>query len=157
VFATTISLEYQDGKAQMNMNQIDTAAWSNSDSERLYVENWPTEPDMQNCYENGIQCGGCSFYAEFNCDWGLCCNPQSRHYLETVFEHFTCPTHVNEGWGPHSFTDDNSFHCQCQGAPVYETVGTIITLLDRGNLDEELRSHLRVLRKYVERIGELNT
>ena len=64
---------------------------------------------------------------------------------------FTCPVQVNEGWGPHSFTEDTSFHCRCQGQSVYELMGLIIVLLDRGDLDAELRSHLRALRKYVEK------
>ena len=35
--------------------------------------------------------------------------------MQTVFEHFTCPSLVNEGWGPHSFTADAEFHCRCDG------------------------------------------
>lgn len=134
----------------MNTNTIKTDGWSNPESERLYLDRWQSEPDMIDYVENCIQCGGCSFYAEFNCDWGLCCNPKSRHHLETVLEHFSCLSHVNEGWGPHSFTENTSFHCRCKGHSVYEVMDFIIILLDRGDLNEELRSHLRALRKYVE-------
>ncbi len=28
------------------------------------------------------------------------------------------PAHVNEGWGPHSFSEDPEFHCRCQGVPL---------------------------------------
>ena len=89
----------------MNLNKILTTTWSNPDSEQLYKSHWPDEPQVLQQYENGQQCGGCAFFAPFNCDWGLCCHAASRHHLETVFEHFTCPTFVNEGWGPHSFSD----------------------------------------------------
>ena len=99
----------------MNTNQIITDSWSNKSSEQLYAQKWPGEPAVQAACANGDQCGGCSFFAAFNSDWGLCANPKSRHHLETVFEHFTCPGFVAEGWGPHSFTDDRDLHCRCGG------------------------------------------
>ncbi len=102
----------------MNENKLITDHFSNPDSQQLYFEKWPAEPQCRNLYESGQQCGGCSFFAELNFDYGICCNQNSRHYTETVFEHFTCPAHVNEGWGPHSFTEDREFHCRCGGKPV---------------------------------------
>ena len=88
----------------MNENRIITDAFSNPASEALYKANWPGEPEVFAQYEEGGQCGGCVFFAPFNADYGLCCNPASRrHVMETVFEHFTCPTLVNQGWGAHSF------------------------------------------------------
>lgn len=88
----------------MNQNQIIIEHWSNEASERLYRSHWPEEPALRCQCEEGLQCGGCSFFAPFNCDYGLCCHAASRHHLETVFEHFTCATFVNEGWEAHSFT-----------------------------------------------------
>jgi hypothetical protein len=87
----------------MNRNTIVTEEFSNPESEALYHANWPAEPAVFAQYEDGQQCGGCAFFAPFNADYGLCCNPESRHVLETVFEHFTCPALVNQGWGAHSF------------------------------------------------------
>jgi hypothetical protein len=92
------------------MNSITTDGWSNPESARLYQEQWPDEPDCRGRYARGGQCGGCSFFAPLNSDWGLCLNPASRHRLETVFEHFTCPSHVPEGWGPRSFSSDPEVH-----------------------------------------------
>jgi hypothetical protein len=68
-------------------------------------------------------CGGYSSFAPFNADWGLCCHRGSEHRLETVFEHFTCPAFINKGWGPHNFTDDPEFNCQCGGVPSDENGG----------------------------------
>ena len=100
----------------MNTNRVFTKGWSNQASYRLYSRGWPNDPQTRQAYENGKQCGGCSFYATFNQDYGLCCNRKSRHHLETVFEHFTCPAFVHEGWGPHSFSDRQELHCECAGA-----------------------------------------
>ncbi len=110
----------------MNTNTIINAAWSASRSRSMYENKWPEEPATRKRYEEGEQCGGCSFFAPFNADWGLCCHEKSRHHLETVFEHFTCPAYVEEGWGPHSFTEMEELHCQCGGGP-FETK-KIITL-----------------------------
>jgi hypothetical protein len=87
----------------MNRNTIITEDFSNPASEALYKANWPEEPEVFAQYEDGGQCGGCAYFAPFNADYGLCCNPASRHHLETVFEHFTCPVLVHQGWGAHSF------------------------------------------------------
>ena len=99
----------------MNHNTVVTDTWSNDESRLLYEQSWPDNPALQRQYELGEQCGACSFYAKFNFDYGLCCNTRSRHRLETVFEHFTCPTFTAEGWGPHSFTSETEFHCRCGG------------------------------------------
>ncbi len=94
----------------MNRNVIESGRFSNPDSEALYGNCWPGEYEIQQKYKTGLQCGGCSFYAPFNSDWGLCCNPNSRHQLETVFEHFTCTVHVNEGWEHHSFCENSYYY-----------------------------------------------
>jgi hypothetical protein len=101
----------------MNANSIITDGWSDPHSAQLYQERWPNEPDCRDRHARGEQCGGCSFFAPLNSDWGLCAHPASRHRLETVFEHFTCPNHVPEGWGPHSFSTDPGDHCRCGGEP----------------------------------------
>lgn len=94
----------------MNTNQIITDHFSNAESERMYYEHWPDEPSTYTeLYELGRQCGGCSFFAKLNADWGLCCHDESRHHLETVFEHFVCPHFVEEGWGAHSFINFNKY------------------------------------------------
>ena len=98
-----------------NRNIVVLKAFSSVASEQMYKTGWPDDPVAREFYADGIQCGGCSFYAKFDSDWGLCANPRSRHHLETVFEHFTCPAFVQEGWGPHSFTTDPEFHCRCHG------------------------------------------
>lgn len=95
-----------------NENKIKTGGFSCATSERLYRDGWPEEPACKAMYKNGLQCGGCSFFAPLNDDWGICCHPKSRHFTETVFEHFTCPSCVNEGWGPHSFREDPADHCR---------------------------------------------
>jgi hypothetical protein len=89
----------------MNQNLLITEDWSNPDSQALYRANWPTEPDVAKLYDSGFQCGGCAFYAPFNEDFGLCCHRRSRHHRETVFEHFTCALHIEDGWQTHSFSE----------------------------------------------------
>ena len=88
-----------------NRNTIVTETWSNPESEQLYLEHWPDDAHLFERYEDGEQCGGCAFFAPFNADYGLCCYGKSRHHLETVFEHFTCPVFVNDGWDAHTFRD----------------------------------------------------
>ena len=85
--------KWQDYK---NKNVIWPNGWSNLNSKKLYERGWPSEPQVKKQCDDGFQCGGCSFYAVFDADFGLCCYKKSRHYLETVFEHFTCPDIVYE-------------------------------------------------------------
>lgn len=89
----------------LNTNQIVTQGWSNPTSYSLYSHGWPNEPHVRAAYEKGWQCGGCAFFAKFNSDYGLCCHSKSRHHLETVFEHFSCPVIVDESWESHSFEE----------------------------------------------------
>jgi hypothetical protein len=74
-----------------NLNHILTGTWSNPDSETAYRALWPGEPNTAASYRAGLQCHDCRHFAAFDADWGLCCNSGSRHFTETVFEHFTCP------------------------------------------------------------------
>lgn len=76
----------------MNSNIIKTDGFSNEDSEKLYHALWVNEPNVRRKYEKGFQCHFCRHFAALSNDWGLCCNARSRHSLETVFEHFTCPS-----------------------------------------------------------------
>jgi len=104
-------------KPRTNTNRIKPAGFSSLDAEKLYRTQWPAEPRVKEQYFIGLQCGGCSFYAEFDVNWGLCCHPRSRHRFETVFEHFTCPSFQNEGWGPHSFS--TTMKCECHGVDIW--------------------------------------
>jgi len=81
-----------------NRNRILTSDFSNRNTRDLYLQQAPINGEKQ--------CGGCSFYALFNYDYGLCCHPTARFYLETVFEHFGCEKNVYEGWEAHSFRKD---------------------------------------------------
>lgn len=114
-----------------NQNLIYLDRWSNPETAALYKRQWPAQPELLRQHENGDQCGGCSFFAAFNSDWGLCCQAESRHHLETVFEHFTCENFVREGWGPHSFTKDTEFHCRCRGEPS-EYWDKVLSILRQG-------------------------
>jgi hypothetical protein len=105
-----------DAQNSKNQNSLITNDWSNPDSKALYMSDWPNAPEYKERYQKGDQCGACSFYAKFNFDFGLCAFRKSPHYLETVFEHFTCPMFVDEGWGPHSFNQDSQYHCRCGGS-----------------------------------------
>lgn len=77
-------------RARANRNQVVSTQWSNHTSEALYNARWPDEPELAEQCDEGKQCLSCPYYVPFNTDWGLCASAVSRHYLETVFEHFTC-------------------------------------------------------------------
>jgi hypothetical protein len=99
----------------MNANLVVVDNWSNPESEERYLNNWPGEPAVAERREAGEECRACSFYAPIDDEWGLCLNGQSRHQLETVFLRFTCPSYVDEGVGPHSFSENSAVHCRCGG------------------------------------------
>lgn len=82
----------------MNANRIFAEGFSNPDTRRHYQDKAPID--------GRIQCGGCSFYAVFNADWGLCCHRKSGYYLETASEHFGCDQHIPESWESHSFQEE---------------------------------------------------
>jgi hypothetical protein len=86
-------------------NVIKERGFSNPDAERRYTERYAGEPEMERMVEECRQCGGCSFFAPLNADYGVCCHGESRHFKETMFEHAGCPAHVNESWGSHSFCE----------------------------------------------------
>ena len=88
-----------------NSNVVETQGFSSPSSEAVYRTKWPDEVPTRELYEAGRQCGACAYFAKLNGDWGLCAHAKSRHHLETVFEHFTCPVQVNEGWDSHSFCE----------------------------------------------------
>jgi hypothetical protein len=90
-------------RAYRNHNRIQTRGFSNPASEKAYRLRWPGDPRAAALYGRSAHCLSCSFYAVFNSDWGLCCNPLSAQYLETIFEHFTCRMQVDEG-------ESHSFH-----------------------------------------------
>jgi hypothetical protein len=102
----------------MNTNRVVTTDWSNPESKSRYLNQWNENPELFQQYLEGKQCGGCTYFAPFNADWGLCCNAAAQNHCETVFEHFTCERFVHEGWGPHSFTEDVEFHCRCGGESI---------------------------------------
>ncbi len=102
------------GGNPMNENRIVTHNWSNKESEILMRNCWPDEPELCKQQSQGYgQCGGCSFFAKLNRDWGLCCHAKSRHHLETISEHFTCASYVGESWDAHSFSENEDDHCFC--------------------------------------------
>ena len=123
-------------KPGVNSNRIATDEFSNVESSRLYQQQWPTEPAIRSRYEEGEQCGGCSYFAPLNADWGVCCRPKSRHHLETVFEHFTCPSYIAEGWGPHSFSERTC--CQCGGSDYTKERRRLFRDLTLADLTQQL-------------------
>lgn len=98
----------------MNKNHIESRTFSNEETAKLFRENGAPEN----------QCGGCSFFAPLNGDWGLCLNSESAFLHETVFEHFGCEAVCVEHWGPHSFTNNTAWHCWCGGESAAEKMRT---------------------------------
>lgn len=61
-----------------NQNVIVVGGFSNPASLKLYNLQWPNEPKILQKYMQGHQCSGCTYFAKFNSDYGLCCSPRSR-------------------------------------------------------------------------------
>jgi len=140
-------------------NRITTDAFTDPDAEQAYRAGWPDDPDLADQHFQGDQCGGCSFFAPFNGDYGLCCDTESRHHLETVFEHFTCPGFVGEGWGPHSFSTDLEDHCRCGGGYLVDAVASVLAAIDRedpGPDEESIRYRLASFLLRGRRLAELS-
>lgn len=89
------------------MNTIIENDFSNPETKQRYRKiargELPEDQKAVELYEDGQQCGGCTFFAPLNADYGICCNKKCKFFKETVFEHFTCADTVQEGWGSHSF------------------------------------------------------
>ncbi len=96
------------------MNVIKENGFSNPESEALYKNDWLGDVILKYLYEEGRQCGGCTFFAPLNSDWGICCHKKSKHFKETIFEHFTCKLQIEEGWSAHSFTESVDRHIKDQ-------------------------------------------
>ena len=88
-----------DFKEYRNKNVIFTEGWSNLSSKKLYEQMWKDHPKVYEQYSTGMQCLSCEAYADFNADWGLCKQKYSNHYLETIFEHFTCEKFIQKREG----------------------------------------------------------
>ena len=95
----------------INQNFIVTHGFSNYETQLLYTKmcNKKADPKLQELYGTGCGCLACNFYAPLNFDWGLCLYNRSQHYLESVFEHYTClsytPPEDENDCEAHTFTD----------------------------------------------------
>lgn len=119
MYADTANLHGQivklkdDLTSTRNQNIIIEHDFSNPASDRAYMSQFADDPDLyEKVVNEALQCGGCAFFAPLNADYGICCHQESKHFKETVFEHFGCHAYVHEGWGPHSFTDPPFDPCE---------------------------------------------
>jgi hypothetical protein len=92
----------------MNANKVVTDGFSNPDSEFEFQNGYPSDSKARELAAESYQCGGCSYFAPLNADYGMCCNSKSPCHLETVFEHFTCSEIDIESWAYHSFGNAGS-------------------------------------------------
>lgn len=127
-----------------NNNRIDPCGFSNLHTEHEYLQKTAREACIRE------QCGGCSFFAVFNSDWGLCCYEESKHFLETVYEHFGCKCHVNERWGPHSFMEDNGLFLDSgELIGMLVTTEQILTAIHPAYPDPDSKSFHLTLRHFL--------
>ena len=64
-----------------------------ADLPKLVKEQLRHIDDMYDLTAGCAQCGGCSFFAAIDGDYGICCNPQSRNDGRVTFEHGGCIDH----------------------------------------------------------------
>ncbi|MDA0839532.1 MAG: hypothetical protein O3B01_20540 [Planctomycetota bacterium] len=69
----------------MNTNIIKTDGFSSPESAALFDSGFAADPEARQVHEAGGQCGGCSFFAPFNDDYGLCCHYGSDDGLKHEF------------------------------------------------------------------------
>jgi hypothetical protein len=77
----------------MDTNYIKSDGFSNPDTQRYFVENWPDERFCKESDERKC-CGFCLYghFLEFtDYFWVICLNPDSPYCYETLDGSFSCP------------------------------------------------------------------
>ena len=95
---------YTNTNTHTNTNVIFTTGFTDQDSHKRYKNEWPG--GNRRCWKSTSE--ACSVEAVHTLQYLIAitacaaiCNHVTR--LETISVHFTCPSHVEEGWGAHSF------------------------------------------------------
>ena len=62
---------------------------------RWVARSYQVAPSESLTEGGSYQCGGCRYFAAFDADYGLCCNPDSEQDGRVCFEHGGCIKHSN--------------------------------------------------------------
>ncbi|WII72162.1 hypothetical protein QJS83_16995 [Bdellovibrio sp. 22V] len=73
-----------------NRNQVLTTEWSCQASKEQYAKGFSDWSKEEREKYADRDCVSCKYFLPFNTNWGLCNNPKSSIYLQTIFEHFKC-------------------------------------------------------------------